>query len=113
MEKSASNLVTVTWKNDEVRMFTGKGHSGMQIHKQWYEQTPAGKKLLIGNHNTYGGDYWDNRVEKWFKPWFWGEASCRKLAFDAMNLSAECWRQRKREFYVGDSAPGGCERTGG
>ncbi len=147
IEKHNNNLVTLTWLNDEVALYTGKKHKGLMIPQAWEypgyindRRTNKGNVIenRIDHHDTYGGDsdliddaneyeknkkdqvylatgddsaYRGRKLRK-FKPYFWGDADCRELAWQAMKVgtSEEVFDengQSKFPYSIGPSGPRG------
>lgn len=101
IQKLSSNLVGITFRNDEVRIYTGSGFSGVNSPKRWHfpgwikDGTTSGGNALnsrIDHHNNYGGYYTDGlsgndwRAGEGSKadnkpycltgdPWAWGNTS--------------------------------------
>ena len=68
ISKLSSNLVGITWKNDEVQYYTGLGYGGLELPEKWsfpgyiHQDTYNGANpwsFRIDHHNNYGGSYTD------------------------------------------------------
>ena len=68
IEKLSSNLVGITFRNDEVSDYTGNGFNGIAVPERWEfpgwireDRTTGGNALKsrIDHHNNYGGLYTD------------------------------------------------------
>ncbi len=66
IEKASDNLVTATWLNDEVRLYTGKKHNGVMSPQAFEypgrinDEGTRGGELIpnrMDHHNNYGGEY--------------------------------------------------------
>jgi len=155
IEKHNNNLVTITWLNDEVQLYTGNNHKGMMVPQAWEypgyindRRTRRGNVIenRIDHHDTYGGDsdlidssnkYEKNSKDqkylatgddsayrgtklKSFKPYFWGDADCRELAWQAMNVGTneevfDTAGNSQFPYDIGPSGPrgSGCQPSAG
>ena len=70
IHKLSSNLVGITWLNDEVKFYTGDGTNGLPVPERWSypgyiweDSFDGGNPLVIriDHHNNYGGTYTDGK----------------------------------------------------
>lgn len=68
IHKLSNNLIGITWLNDEVGAYTGKGYNGLMMPERWafpgfiWQATTDGTlsaQVRIDHHNSYGGRYTD------------------------------------------------------
>ncbi len=102
IEKLSNNLVGITFRNDEVAVYTGSGFNGLGVPERWEfpgwirEDRTTGAnpfKQRIDHHNNYGGLYTDGLAGNRWRDgegaradWFPYCATGDKIAWD----SSEC-----------------------